>query len=418
VKKYKIAFVVNHFPSVSETFILNQITDIIDRGHVVKIFSFNTKKTGVIHKTVADYELIQKTTYGISRPDSIVGKLLWYIYFIVRNFSTLPLIRVNGLRQAVNNLSLSLALEDFLNNSEFDIVHAHFGQRGAVVADLIAKGLKRKFKFVTSFHGYDLIPSLTEQYKVGYKNIFSFSDAITVNSKYLEGILLNVFPAPKKLLLLPEGLKTGQYEKKRSLLRDRHSDFRLVFCGRLVKFKAPGLAVQIVNILVNNRNQKHVRLQLIGNGPLREEVGHLIEKFGLKNHVLMLGALSQEEVILQMNNADIFILPGIQETETGRAEAQGLVIQEAQAMELPVLVSTAGGMKYGLIDGITGFVVNEDHLEEFADKIELLMSDTELARAMGQKGREFIVNNFDTTVLGDKLVKLYADITNEVHTLG
>ena len=39
VKKYKIAFVVKHFPSVSETFIMNQITDLIERGQEIKIYS-------------------------------------------------------------------------------------------------------------------------------------------------------------------------------------------------------------------------------------------------------------------------------------------------------------------------------------------------------------------------------------------
>ena len=416
MKKYKIAFIVNHFPSVSETFILNQITDLVERGHDIRIYSFQSRKLNFIHSAFERYKLIEKTTYFEHAHQFPINKLGWYFSFFLKHAWTL--IRVlkfkmfnhSALRKAIHNQSLSVSLEYFLNDTAFDIVHAHFGQRGAVVANLMARGRTSNFKFVTTFHGHDLTPSFVNRYKTAYKDIFRFADAVTVNSNYLAAILLEVYHEPKNLTLLPVGLKTEQYRKEATEFNRGLSNFTIVFCGRLVEFKAPDLAVQIINILVNGRGFRNVMLRIIGEGKLRGDVEELIHKLALEAHVVLLGALSQESVIQEMNKADLFLLPGVHEKETGRAETQGLVIQEAQAMELPVVVSDAGGMKYGLIDGLSGFVIKEKDIEAFADKIELLMKDEDLRIKMGKTGRDFVVSNFDTKILGDKLLQLYSRI--------
>lgn len=415
MKKYTIAFVVNYFPSYSETFILNQITDLIDKGQNVKIYSLNARKLNFIHSSIEKYKLIEKTTYFQPTTKSGFNKLGWFFLFTLKHFSALykrlklRLVNPYALRKAIHSHSLSLSLQDYFNRGKFDIVHVHFGQRGAIVANLMAQGIDCKFKFVVTFHGYDLNPSKIDRYKIEYKNLFLFADAITVNTIYLKSILLKVWPNPGKMFVLPAGLRTDQY-RKRPVVREETNLFTIIYCGRFIELKAPDLAIRIVNILVRERGYVNIRLRMIGDGKLREEVEALINTFGLQEHVALLGALSQEIVVEEMNNAQVFLLPGVHEKDTGRTEAQGLVIQEAQAMELPVVVSDAGGMKYGLLDSITGFIVKERDLVSFADKIECLMKDEALRVKMGKAGRDFVVNNFDTKVLGDKLLNIYSTL--------
>jgi colanic acid/amylovoran biosynthesis glycosyltransferase len=416
LKKYKIAFVVDQFPVVSETFILNQITDMIDRGHEVKIYSFKNEKFNFVHQAVNQYKLLEKTTYFRYPPHSGVKKAGWLLLFMASNFNALihesgfTFAHPGSIQMAIRNLSLSQSIAAFLRTNAFDIVHAHFGQCGAKIANLMATGELGGFKFFTTFHGYDLNPFFAERYKKKYKNLFDYADGVTVNSPYLREILLRVCPRPKNLILLQVGLRTDQYKKQPVESSTKASGFTILFCGRLVAFKAPDLAIRIMDLLVNRRGLQHITLRVVGDGKLRDEVERLIHEFDLKDHVLLLGALSQEQVIQEMNNAHLFLLPGIHERETGRAETQGLVIQEAQAMELPVVVSDAGGMKYGLLDGVSGFVVKEGDIEGFADKIELLINNEQLRASMAKAGRDFVVGTFDTKILGDKLSKLYAGI--------
>jgi colanic acid/amylovoran biosynthesis glycosyltransferase len=106
-----------------------------------------------------------------------------------------------------------------------------------------------------------------------------------------------------------------------------------------------------------------------------------------------------------MSESDIFVLPGID--DNGRSENQGLVIQEAQAMELPVLVSNVGGMPEGLIDGESGFVVAEYDLEGFVQKIIWLSENADRRNSMGKAGRNFVQGKYDMVILTKKLIKIY-----------
>ena len=79
-------------------------------------------------------------------------------------------------------------------------------------------------------------------------------------------------------------------------------------------------------------------------------------------------------------------------------------------MQLPVIISDAGGMKYGIMEGETGFVIKEKDLNAFADKIEYLLKNPDLREKLGEKGREFVVENYDTKVLGNRLEVLYFEL--------
>ncbi|HBE30790.1 MAG TPA: colanic acid biosynthesis glycosyltransferase WcaL, partial [Cyanobacteria bacterium UBA11368] len=60
----RIAFIVGKFPTVSETFILNQIVGLIERGHEVDIYADVPGDTNKIHADVEKYNLLQRTYYA------------------------------------------------------------------------------------------------------------------------------------------------------------------------------------------------------------------------------------------------------------------------------------------------------------------------------------------------------------------
>lgn len=108
-----------------------------------------------------------------------------------------------------------------------------------------------------------------------------------------------------------------------------------------------------------------------------------------------------------MENSHVFLLPGIHDPVNKRAETQGLVLQEAQAMELPVVISDVGGMKYGIIPDETGFVVRENDITGFADAIEKFILNPQLIVEMGKKGRKFVVDKYDNKIIGAQLIEIY-----------
>ena len=63
-----------------------------------------------------------------------------------------------------------------------------------------------------------------------------------------------------------------------------------------------------------------------------------------------------------------------------------------------------------MVDGETGFLVREGNIEDFIEKIQYLIDHPELREKMGKAGRTFVNNNFDSKVIGDRLMQAYQDI--------
>lgn len=407
----KIAFVVSEFPVISETFIVNQIIDLIDKGHEVRIFAFRENKEAVKHKKLIDYNLMEKTTF-YSETKSFQFKYFQLIKFILQNINNVNISKFYKKFNFFKNQNKSFTIKSFcalkwiLVHGKFDVIHAHFGPSGAYIGELMSFGFFSRAKFITSFHGYDLNPSLLLEFKQKYIKLFREVDLMTVNTVYSKG-LLEKMTDRTEIEVLPVGLDTHFFKKQEFIKR---REFNLLFVGRLIELKGAKKAIEILKLLIH-RGKLNIKLNIVGEGEQEKEIRELILKENLSKHVDCLGAQSQEMVKELMENSDVFVMPGIRDKE-GRAETQGLVIQEAQAMELPVLISDVGGMKYGVIDGETGFIIKENDLETFADKIEILMNNEVLKKRMGIAGRNFVKKNYDSRLLGVKLVKLYYRLMN------
>ncbi len=412
MKKLEIAFIVPSFPETSETFIVNQITDLIDRGHKVSIFAFTKNEDAILHQRLRDYDLMSRTIYYEESFISRKSRYWPFLKFLFKNYTNIDYINFfkNFNWFKYRNRAFNLRFFYFYywilkQNVKYDIFHAHFGDMGKFVAIMKQRGFFSRSGLVTTFHGYDLAPDLLETFKTKYQPLFREADLLTVNSPYSK-VLLKTITHSEKVKILPVALDTETF--KRHKIIKKNTVFTILFVGRLIEIKAPEKTLKILNDLIS-RGHEQIRLVIIGDGEKRNDLETMIRALDLQDCVKLKGALPQEKIITAMEAADVFLLPGIYD-KTGRAETQGLVIQEAQAMELPVIVSDVGGMKYGLVEGETGFIVKEHDLKAFADKIEFLIKNETIRKEMGKKGRKLVVKNYDSRVLGKRLEKYYLEI--------
>ncbi|HEX9827190.1 MAG TPA: glycosyltransferase family 4 protein [Flavobacteriaceae bacterium] len=412
MKPLKIAVIVKYFPIISETFIVNQVNSLIEAGHEVSLYSYNKNVLSDLHRSIQKHDLTSKVVYFKRPPISKIRRLFVFKLWVLKHFLKIDwklLFRTfNLFKYGKEAYTLKLFFESqwFLLDNDFDVIHVHFGQNSKRIAYLKALGfLSKKTKLVSTFHGHDLLPNKAEFYKNEYQGLLEHSDAITVNSQYLKDLLLEINPNLKHVYILPVGLDTNFF--KRDIRKTDHTFFDIVFCGRLIPLKGPDIAIDCVKHL-HKLGYNQVRLHIIGDGKLKLALEHNIKKYGLEDFVYMYGSLTQEAVKERFEQADVFLLPGRSDPQTGRAETQGLVIQEAQAMELPVIVSDVGGMKYGLIDGKTGFVVKENDILALVEIIEQLILNSNLRIQMGKKGRLFVEKNYDNNVLAKILLSIYS----------
>ena len=249
-----IAIVVNYFPTVSETFIVNQINSLLDSGCDVSLFSYNKAETSILHDSFKKHQLLHKVRYFVKPPANKLKRLQTFFRWTSQNFGSInwPLFfkALNVFKYGKEAYTLKLFYEAqwFLVPYEIDIIHAHFGMVGNRIAYLKAKNIiPETVKLITTFHGYDLEPKKLNYYKTQYFHLFNKANAFTVNTPYLEVLLQQVNINEKPCFVLPVGLDTSFF--KRSKSKKVNNYFDLVFCGKLIPLKGPDLAIEIVKQL-------------------------------------------------------------------------------------------------------------------------------------------------------------------------
>ena len=425
----KVAVFVGSFPVVSETFILRQITGLLDLGHDVRIFA--DTKVDPVQAEVPRYRLLERTTYmnlpaamvpwelpvrpvfgrtwvpGGKKPISNAGRVAAALPTFVRSFVSHPALAWRALKPSeygcqAASLSALYRLDRLRAQARFDVLHAHFGPVGNSFR--FAKELFQA-PLVVSFHGYDFSAVPKKQGPRVYEKLFADANAVTANSKYTRTQLEKLSCPPEKIHILPVGLDPGEFPYRPREWRPG-TQLRIATIGRLVEKKGHEYAICSLAKL----REKHPTaiLDIVGDGPLRQNLEQLVTKLKLEVAVVFHGALAQPDVRRVLDAAHLFVLPSV--TAADDQEGQGLALQEAQACGLPVVASDHGPLPEGLLHGKSGFVVPERDADALAERLAYLASQPETWPAMGAQGREFVQRNYDIHDLNLQLVQIYRSI--------
>lgn len=199
-----------------------------------------------------------------------------------------------------------------------------------------------------------------------------------------------------KIDIWRRGVSTVKFDPARrsAALRARWgvSDDRpaLLYVGRVSREKGLALLGPLTRFL-NYSGTPH-RLVLVGDGPMRREIGEACP------NAILTGTLPPEEVAVAMASADVFVFPS-------RTDTAGNVVLEAQASGLPVLVSDAGGPRENIRPGETGHVCTD--VEDFAHRSTELLRYASKRRPMGRAAREYALTRSWASAL-EPLYRAYA----------
>jgi colanic acid/amylovoran biosynthesis glycosyltransferase len=405
----KIAFVINQFPVISETFILAQIVGLLQRGHDLTIYA--EEPDTFLYKHHADVErfhLIDRTCYRASVPNSKVARIQSAALLMLRWVWRCPSLVLDSLNVFVHGrraLDLSLMHERFGSaypSGNYDVIHAHFGLSGNRALDWREAGILRG-PIITTFHGYDVNSWPKTQGSRIYARLFKHGDLFTVGSEFMRQRLIELGAPAQKIVKIPMGvdLKRYQFSERPKLV---NGEFRLLTIARLVDVKGIEFALRALAILKPSCQQ--LRYQIAGDGPLRVQLEALSRELGLEQAVEFLGPVSQDEVLHLYQRAHAFVLPCIV-TDSGEEEGQSVVLAEAQACGLPVIASSVGGIPESMCDGVSGFLTPPRDATALAAAILQVFERPESWGPMGRAGRAHVEAFFDLEKLNHQLVEVY-----------
>jgi len=406
----RIAFIVNTFPNLSETFVLNQITGLLDRGHEVEIIAHMctvNPEEEKVHPNVGKYQLMKRVRY-INIPKNKFTRVFKAIWLIVRNFHKSPLKIIKSLNvfkygKKALSLRLLYTLIPFLDE-DFDIIHCHFGPNGIIGAYLKEIGINGKL--VTTFHGNDMSAYVLRHGMNVYKNLFSKGDLFMPVSEYWKRKLIKMGCEEGKIIVHHMGINLERFN---FFERRKPEVVKILSVGRLVEKKGHEYAIRALAKIINKH--KNVIYQIVGDGPLKGKLESLVRDLDIENHVEFLGVVDDEELLDIYKESHIFILPSVTSSE-GDQEGIPVVLMETQATGLPVISTHHSGIPEVVLDGKSGFLVTEKDVDALAKKLEHLIKHPEIWPKMGNAGRKIIEKHYDIDKLNDQLVEIYQKLVD------
>jgi glycosyltransferase involved in cell wall biosynthesis len=175
------------------------------------------------------------------------------------------------------------------------------------------------------------------------------------------------------------------------------ADPTILFCGRLEWQKGPDLLVEAVpSILRHHPNTKFI---FAGDGGMRKGLENRVRRIGAGHSVRFLGYRGGVEIVEIFRMSDGVCVPS-------RNEPFGIVILEAWSAEVPVVVTKMGGPGEFVQDGLNGLKVFPDP-DSIARGLGRLLSDLDLARRMGAKGRQVVLKEFGWDVNAPQTLGVY-----------
>jgi len=227
-----------------------------------------------------------------------------------------------------------------------------------------------------------------------FKQIFTRADHIQAISRFLAEWAKDM-GAKCPVDVVPNGVDINKFQPPQINKQDLRSRLGIIAqekviitVSRLVNKNGIGDLIEAVGRLTVSSKQLTVKLLVLGTGPLEENLKREVDDLKLKNKVLFLGNIPNEQVPQYLAIADVFVRPSL-------SEGLGNVFLEAMAVGGPIIGTRVGGIPDFLRGGETGLFCETNNPQSIADKINILFSNEALRQKLIVNGRKLVEEKYD-----------------------
>jgi colanic acid/amylovoran biosynthesis glycosyltransferase len=409
----RIAVVVSAFPTVSETFVLNQVTGLLERGHDVRIFAARSGRPAAIHDEIISHRLMERVRYSAWLPEhhphrGIVALPLVAKAIVRRHPGGARILSAARLGHRFAPLELLADAAAFREHGSFDVVLCHHGHIGARVARLREAGVVSG-RLVTVFHGSDASAYVRRVGSRAYTHLFATGDLFLPVSDHWRRRLIALGCPSDRIAVHGMGVDCRRFAFARRDLR-AGEPLRLVTVAQLVERKGIAHAIRAVAELTHSGVD--VEYMIVGDGPLSGVLLQLARELGVSDRVRIIGSISHGAVAAIISRSHLMLAPSVTASD-GDMEGIPVAIMEAMASGLPVVSTAHGGIPELIDDDVTGYLVPEGDARAIASRLEHLVHDFTATWRVATAARRLIVQRHDIDTLNDRLLRHFAALTSD-----
>jgi len=334
-----------------------------------------------IKKLLKNVNFHQVGTFKASPTSNLIKKYVGHVEFITRSYlkSTKILKEkeisiVHHMFPAVYNQSFNpLALLEKTRGRPFVFgpISAHFYPRP--LDEKVFMGLTSKLHMET-IRKCDRVITITQQ----VKNLYS---------RAVED---------EKIGVIPIGVDTSFFKPQEKC--DQRDFYEILCVGYLYKLKGVEFLIRSMEVIA--KEQRDVKLRIVGEGPEKSRLRDLTKVLDLEEKVIFEGLVPHTKIANYYQQCDIFCFPTL-------GEPFGKVVLEAMACGKPVVASKIGGPVEIIQDGETGFLVPPAQPKILADTILKLLSEESTMRKIGASARKAVVQKYSWEKIAELYHKLY-----------
>jgi colanic acid/amylovoran biosynthesis glycosyltransferase len=275
-------------------------------------------------------------------------------------------------------------LTKILEKHQVELVFAEYLITGAEVLE-VCKSLK--LPIITIALGYEISQyDIIKKYNSKYKVLFQYSKYILVVSEHMKKNLLALDCPDEKIVYSPASPSQDFFD-----LKPHFSNLNIVAVGRFVDKKAPQLTIKAFSQVL--KEIPEVKLIFAGDGPLLEECKELTSKLNIDGSIVFKGRITIKQHKELLEDAYMFVQHS-RIAANGDSEGTPVAILEASAAGLPVISTCHAGISNIVKHNETGFLVEENDVEDMALKMLKLVKNKELASQFGGQGKNYVKANF------------------------
>ena len=274
----KVTYFLNRFPVISETFVIDQICGLIDRGVDIEIISIVKGDYKNLHAKVVSYGLDKKTTYLAEYSTSKFFSRLSSIGLDLFNFRVIKFFNAFKYGDVAKNLILPLAAKK-IKDTKADFVIAHFGTAG-VTAMKIQKAGIFSGKLIPVFHGADISKKKTLiRLHKDYQDLFEYSFKIISISDLWQKKLIELGALPEKIVVNRMGIDLNKFNMEMGN-KVINEPVNIVSVARMVEKKGLDDAINAMKLLANSSLK--FTYNLVGGGPLETNLRKLVAELEIE----------------------------------------------------------------------------------------------------------------------------------------
>lgn len=312
-----------------------------------------------------------------------------------------------------------MALYSLRAGVRYDVVHAHYWLSGWA-AELARRYWETPFvqMFHTTAHMKNAV-SATVDHETDLrlrteKRLLALANGIiAANPDERADLIWSMGVPTEKVCTIPPGVDLALFRPlprvaARAEIGVSRDDQMVLFVGRIDPIKGIDTLIDAAEIMLAQATSGTSLTFVIVGGDLDEtetpigplaRVAETISARGMRNCFRLVGSRPQNELPVYYSAADVVAVPS-------RYESFGLVAVEALACGTPVVASRAGGLRFTIDEGLTGYLVKPQSAEALAAGLDAIVTDEALQASMAASARPS-VERYDWSNVADQMMHVY-----------